>query len=286
MQTAQIRGGTPVNVPGEQQEITDPEFLAWLEEIGQWNRQRAAEREEADIRANQAVYQAPPDILSPDRPPDTPPGGLPSPAASPPHPYLQNHPPTPPPPAADNTSRVPHLLRHAQDGSDRDILNPFPTLPPNLRNDEFRDDVFRNDIPLSQYSTTIALEGPSTTDPSSTDPSTTDPPSILNNDKVKNFIRRSFVGVGSFRLAWSKHSTRAQASRKIKGCTACESRFPHSFKFPNGSRESKASTKQQDTDSHQDTSGCQDTQGHQDTKAHQDTESHQDTRNHKDPEGA
>lgn len=89
MLTSRIRGGTPFEHSGEQYSINDPELTARLKEIGRLNRLREREHIQAAIDAANATYQPIPDFDVSDREESPPIGGLPSPAASPPHANLQ-----------------------------------------------------------------------------------------------------------------------------------------------------------------------------------------------------
>ncbi|KAL8651606.1 MAG: hypothetical protein Q9210_003159 [Variospora velana] len=91
MQTSRIRGGTPVEYWGEQHSINDPELTALLKEVAQLTRLRQEEHIQESIDAANAIFQPLPDDESPE-PEESPVGGLPSPAASPPRTNLQLHP--------------------------------------------------------------------------------------------------------------------------------------------------------------------------------------------------
>ncbi|KAL9018151.1 MAG: hypothetical protein Q9185_004558 [Variospora sp. 1 TL-2023] len=91
MQTSRIRGGTPIEYWGEQHRINDPQLTARLKEVGRILRLREAEHIQESIDAANAIFQPLPDGESPE-PDESPIGGLPSPAASPPHTNLQLHP--------------------------------------------------------------------------------------------------------------------------------------------------------------------------------------------------
>ncbi|KAL8975012.1 MAG: hypothetical protein Q9197_000745 [Variospora fuerteventurae] len=90
MQTSRIRGGTPVEYWGEQHSINDPELIARLKDVARLTNLRQAEHIQESIDAANAIFQPLPDDESPE-PDESPIGGLPSPAASPPRTNFQLH---------------------------------------------------------------------------------------------------------------------------------------------------------------------------------------------------
>ncbi|KAL9004639.1 MAG: hypothetical protein Q9188_002553 [Gyalolechia gomerana] len=89
MPTARIRGGTPVDYPGEQHMVNDPELTALLDKLDRRMRQQREEYLQAAVDEANAAYQPPPYVEISDGEDSPPFGGLPSPAASPRHAYSQ-----------------------------------------------------------------------------------------------------------------------------------------------------------------------------------------------------
>lgn len=91
MPVSRIRGGTPNSYQGEQSSINDPDLLARIDENARLFQAREKESLQAARNEENAAYQAPPDIDTPDREVSPNPGGLPSPAATPPRKFPQLH---------------------------------------------------------------------------------------------------------------------------------------------------------------------------------------------------
>ncbi|KAI4087577.1 MAG: hypothetical protein LQ344_006688 [Seirophora lacunosa] len=89
MSFTQDRGITPPEQEDEPRTIDDPELLALLEGNRQRGRIIRAELIQAAIDEQNALYQPPPDIRTPDRQPSPTFAGLPSPDSSPPPSYHQ-----------------------------------------------------------------------------------------------------------------------------------------------------------------------------------------------------
>lgn len=132
MSFTQDRGITPPEQEDEPRTIDDPELLALLEGNRQRGRIIRAELIQAAIDEQNALYQPPPDIRTPDRQPSPTFAGLPSPDSSPPpsyHQVLLTHPPhttTPNLPLSNHTASTPQssplLPAHSASAATPDLM--------------------------------------------------------------------------------------------------------------------------------------------------------------------
>ncbi|KAL8824716.1 MAG: hypothetical protein Q9170_008066 [Blastenia crenularia] len=93
MPISRIRGGTPVETPwcpSEQHSVNDPDLTALMDRVARRMAERRADDLQAARNEENALYRPPSYTESPDRE-ESPFGGLPSPAASPPRGYTQLH---------------------------------------------------------------------------------------------------------------------------------------------------------------------------------------------------